>query len=181
MLTPCNFIRALFCSFAATYKSELEGLLNEIILLSEIAELAMEADRESSIEESTGKDDTVKRPTLSKIRWKSLRFDDKTKQMDDGTLKSEIDVEEATDEESDDGEVVDELSGLHSLPRRSRQLKRHVSVIKNQLDRWEEPIDKSNEVRSNQGLFLSCHRSTRVIHLCLISFCRQGLFPWMTF
>jgi hypothetical protein len=141
-------------------------LLNEIIILSDIAELAFEADMEYSSGASTDKYDTLNRPALSRIRWKSLRFNDKTRSIDDSISKSangNVDAaenESAGDNEDDD----DEISGIRSLPGRSSQMKRQVSDMKNQLDRWEEPIDKSFEVSSSKVSFWRDWKNHFVLH-----------------
>jgi hypothetical protein len=132
----------------ATYKADLEGLLNEIIILSDIAELAVEADREFLSEASAEKEEPLSRPSLSRIRWKSLRFNGRGRPLDDsgnGTTDAEDNGSAGGDEGNTNG-----ISATHSLPGQSGQLKRQVSDIKNQLDRWEEPIDKSFEVSSSR-------------------------------
>lgn len=112
-------------------------MLNEIIILSDIAELAVEAEMGYSSGASTDKVDPLKRPALSKIRWKSLRFSDADTSDDESAGENE---------DGDDG-----IPGTHSHLSGSFLLKRQVSGIRNQLDRWEEPIDKSYEVSPGEG------------------------------
>jgi hypothetical protein len=131
--------------------------LNEIILLSDIGELAMEANTEFSTEASTATDDgSFKRPTINTIRWKSVKFDDERRPIDTDSPKSENHV--ATVDKVSGDDDAEGITGLRSLLRRSEQSKRHVAVVKNQLDRWEEPIDKSHEVSLCMGLFQYCDK-----------------------
>lgn len=123
-----------------TYKPKLEEILNDIIIISEIAELAAEADLLAVEEEGLSTERMIaanlkKRGQLSKARWSSVRF------------KKDKALDVSSDVESDDGTsepITPNLSGRHLQASESSK-KIH---IKNLLDRWEDPLsNKQSKVR----------------------------------
>jgi hypothetical protein len=144
----------------------LEEILNNIIIISEVAELAAEADNLTDEEESVDTEQMIsaslkKRGKLSQARWSSVRF--KNDGQKDG--RSRLDSEDTTgahafsehsrslseqsserehsSEQANDGGVAARRALLKSssLSHSTKQLR-----IKNLLDRWEDPLNKQDKV-----------------------------------
>eukprot|EP00980_Cylindrotheca_fusiformis_P002337 scaffold543_cov119-Cylindrotheca_fusiformis.AAC.4 len=135
------------------YKPKLEKILNDIIVVTEIAELGAEADSLPE-EESTHVDTTklvqeniIRRGQLSEVRWSSLKFNDSTRD----------DLNDSTDDESSaaasapaGAAAVTEAKNKKPGDAPSRGLMARTSginssgtfKIRNLLDRWEEPVNK---------------------------------------
>lgn len=124
------------------YKPKLEEILNDIIVVTEIAELGAEAD---TLPEDEGNqldtkqlvhDNIIKRGQLSEVRWSSLKFNDKTREdLADTDDEASLGVPKKTDS----GEQHP-MRGL--MARTSPMNTSSTFKIKNLLDQWEEPVNK---------------------------------------
>jgi hypothetical protein len=130
------------------YKPQLEEILNDIIVITEIAELGAMAgdvpeegtqvDTNQLVEESL-----KKRGQLTNVRWSSLRFDDKNRKESIGR-----DTDDESDDEADDEDTkknAEEEPPVRTLLARTSPMDSSSSglvKIKNLLDRWEEPVNK---------------------------------------
>jgi hypothetical protein len=130
------------------YKPQLEEILNDIIVITEIAELGAEAGDLSEEENQVDTEQVVqeslkKRATLTKGRWSSLRFNDKS-----GKESSGKDMDDESDDEFDDDDAkknAEEKPPMRTLLARTSAMSsssRGLIKIKNLLDRWEEPVNK---------------------------------------
>jgi hypothetical protein len=136
---------------SGTYKAALEDLLNKIILLSDIAKLAVEAERTTASQKASYDSESIKQDQSeqkNKIRWESLRFNiEKPKQTnnlaDANETKQKYD-DERTGVMDDDVHKAFTTESTDMHP--SGALTRQRSTLWEKLDRWEEPDDKSNEV-----------------------------------
>jgi hypothetical protein len=122
--------------FSEDYKPKLELILNDIILISEVADLAEEADLlPEDIEQETKKEMAQenrlkRRSNLNQVRWSSVRFQGKGSSLEDEGMFGD--------------RPRDRFAGLDKDS--SGRLR-----IKNLLDRWDEPINKSDRVSISFG------------------------------
>lgn len=137
------------------YKPKLEEILNDIIVITEIAELGAEAD---NLPDATGtqmnakelvEDNLKKRGRFAEVRWSSVKFQNRSRADSDG---SSIFVEKGDNINSGDISPWPELprkvapgtpprsfiARNGATPSKSSGLIR----IKNLLDRWDEPVNK---------------------------------------
>jgi hypothetical protein len=147
--------------FAEDYKPKLELILNDIILISEVAELAEEAenlpeDIEQETKKEMAKENTLKKRSLNQVRWSSVKFHGKgsTRLGDEGD-------EPASPPSSRNGPPSQGAAQRGLFGDRSRDrfsgLARDSSgrlQIKNLLDRWDEPTNKSDRVSCISFLLL---------------------------
>jgi hypothetical protein len=143
--------------FSEDYKPKLELILNDIILISEVADLAEEADLlPEDIEQETKKEMAQenrlkRRSNLNQVRWSSVRFQGKGSSL--GDLGDEGD-EPASPPSPSNGPQSQGAPERPMFGDRSRDrfsgLDKDSSgrlLIKNLLDRWDEPTNKSDRVR----------------------------------
>ena len=169
---------ALFFSgrMVDTYKPRLEKILNDVITISEVAELSIESEDianmigiEHSNETDFGRPDEAmeseveaeaearRRGRLSVIRWSDIKFEaDDGSNIEDSVpnfqspLPENIDEDEGSNvEESEDsqGEGFFEKEKLYTNSGSTR------IAIKDLLDRWQEPVMKHVKVRANAMRF----------------------------
>ena len=167
-MLPCH-------SHTDAYKNKLEDILNDVILISEIADLSVESAhianeigiKEADIKASPTNETTpvteAKVQRLNRPRWSIVRFDG------DSSIKSKSSsgvIEDGEDEgeEPHDFYFADEDSdcavkgGFYESSCRL--------PIKDLLDKWEEPVSKRDQV-SFQGRFVDCNGSiVRKWHVC---------------
>jgi hypothetical protein len=129
------------------YKPRLEEILNDIILISEVAELSIESENIASVigvEKRPRKEPPKEiqaaknlQQRTSKIQWSQVKFDE-------GSTISRTNSESAFDDESTaseagtDGDVSEKFRYYDSSSSRI--------PIKDLLDKWEEPISKRDKV-----------------------------------
>jgi hypothetical protein len=142
---------------AEEYKPKLEKILNSIIIISEVAELAEEADHlpdevhgATKIKATKTVERNVKRKSaLTEARWQSVRFNEDNPSSSDMPGDSRLipDRLESLEDIKDDT-TAQRAHG--SLPAPIvRMLSRDASGslrIKNLLDQWEEPVNKADRV-----------------------------------
>jgi hypothetical protein len=129
----------------------LEEILSNIIIISEVAELAAEADNLTDEEDSVNTEQMIaanlkKRGKLSQVRWSSVRF------KEDG--RSRLDSEETTGAHGSSEHSSEQANDDGVAGRRGQNLHRSSSSsdstgqlrIKNLLDRWEDPLNKQDKV-----------------------------------
>ena len=144
------------------YKPKLEEILNDIIIITEIAELAAEAE---SLPEDTENQYTAKqlveanlkrRGQLSEVRWSSVKFQkdrNRTSSVDSNGSSSVVGSTEKLDTSLFDSPVPKEseagfLKARPMMERTSMSTRSSGLIrIKNLLDRWEEPVNKLDKVR----------------------------------
>lgn len=149
------------------YKPKLEEILNDIIVLTELAELGAEADNLPDTEDSEQLDtkqliemNLKKRPQLSEARWSSVRFKHTANRSDSDM--SSIVLDNRTDDDGGGGiggvedspmpERSDTKDGDYNGKKGARWMRQSTTPsglfrIKNLLDRWEEPVNKLDKVR----------------------------------
>jgi hypothetical protein len=138
----------------------LEGLLKQIIAISDVAELAILAEQRTVQQESPDAEESSKHQSrqskIHKVRWESVRFDIETEndavsqgdQDDFASFESgDISKNEIIDDKNDDTKQSDAES-----QRRMKPPKRSASIIKEKLDKWQIPPDKMDEVCFVLGL-----------------------------
>jgi hypothetical protein len=145
------------------YKPKLEEILNDIIVITEVAELAAEADNleddeNSSVNKSQIVDANLKkRGALTQVRWSSVRFKKKSTRSsmdsedEDASLNGSI-TREDSEEKRQQSVPSDKIPyEKRRNPTNSREISRAASSgrlrIKNLLDRWDEPVNKLDKVR----------------------------------
>jgi hypothetical protein len=147
-----------------TYKPKLEEILNDIIIISEIAELGAEADNLPDAGSPENAKNLVeanlkKRGEMSQARWSSVRFKKETRvrldsdsssihgkldSFDSSSMQGRNESGEQTSDTGTDGNKRKQLGRAGGLSRldSSGRLR-----IKNLLDRWEEPVNKQDKVQ----------------------------------
>lgn len=141
------------------YKQRLEELLSQIILITELAELAAEADILSETKEGEASGpgsvtDPLKRPAATgSAQWSSLRFqDDKkppTRSSSTASLAEENSIKEAMLDQVSLSPGEKPRQTLRAAPTAMKQEELNTSGLfrlKNLLDRWEEPVNKLDKV-----------------------------------
>lgn len=145
---------------ADVYKPKLEEILNDIIVITEIAELGAEADNlpDDAGTQMNAKqlvdDNLKKRGRLTEVRWSSVKFHSRARADSDASS-----VLERTDTSSvgDASPVPGIARKMDDTPTRSFMARTsnmsfrssgHIR-IKNLLDRWDEPVNKLDKVRTN--------------------------------
>jgi hypothetical protein len=152
---PCHLDRI------DSYKNRLEDILNDIILISEIAELSLEAETIANVIGIKNEGNSPERPNeinatadantprMSRMRQSSVTFDEdsssKSKSMsgmkdddaDEGSVPSQLDSDDADGDSTAKGTFYESSSRL---------------PIKDLLDRWEEPLSKRDQVCSASSL-----------------------------
>eukprot|EP00980_Cylindrotheca_fusiformis_P002338 scaffold543_cov119-Cylindrotheca_fusiformis.AAC.5 len=138
------------------YKPQLEEILNDIIVITEIAELGAEAsvlpdegplpDTKQLLEESV-----KKRGQLTQVRWSSLRFNKEDKKdAADATSESDDEMSAASNARKKSGEDPPPRSLLSRTARMNTSSSGSGLVkIKNLLDRWEEPVNKLDKASAS--------------------------------
>lgn len=136
------------------YKPKLEEILNDIIVITEIAELGAEAsvlpgDKAQPDTKQLVEENLKKRGQLTKVRWSSLRFNEKSK-------KDAADVASDTDDDSSAAasamKTAEENPPVRTLLARTSPMNSSSSGlirIKNLLDRWEEPVNKLDKASAS--------------------------------
>jgi hypothetical protein len=139
------------------YKPKLEEILNDIIVITEIAELGAEAD---NLPDATGtmnakelvEDNLKKRGRLAEVRWSSVKFHNRSRADSDA---SSIVVEKGDNTSFGDASPIPELPRrVAGTPPRSFMARNAAAPskssglirIKNLLDRWDEPVNKLDKV-----------------------------------
>ena len=138
--------------FAEDYKPKLELILNDIILISEVAELAEEAenlpeDIEQEAKKEMAQENRLKKRSLNQVRWSSVKFQGKGSRLGDEGDEPPSPPSPSTGPPSQ-GAARRAMFGDRSRDRFSG-LERDSSGrlrIKNLLDRWDEPTNKSDRV-----------------------------------
>ena len=143
---------------SASYR-RLEEILHEIILISEIAELAMESDNIAKAIgiESRKETDTVRIMTdkamgkarMRNVRWSDVRFSDPNASQ----LGSDADLTTMDSTKMDGGDPldsdtfeVDNIDDEKSVEGHGFYDSSSYLPIKDLLDRWEEPDDNRDKV-----------------------------------
>jgi hypothetical protein len=140
------------------YKKQLEDILNEIILISEIAELSIESEtiatlmglqREnfdvappSEINPAT----QAKTSSMPKVQWSHLKFDGDTSTKSSWGMVDDDDDGEPSQINFNNAEgtrIAKEGCTYESSSR---------LPIKDLLDKWEEPLSKHDQVNSTKTL-----------------------------
>jgi hypothetical protein len=189
-----------------TYKPRLEEILNDVITISEVAELSIESEGIANmigIEQSNGTDlsrpdeamkseveveaeaEARRRGRLSVIRWSDIKFE-----ADDGTsvedsvpnfqspLPENIDDDEGSNvEELEDsqGDGFFEKEKLYTSSGSTR------NVIKDLLDKWDEPVMKHEKVRADAMRFFIKQSFINLTMLCIcLSFCSRWTYQLLT-
>ena len=144
------------------YKPKLELILEDIIIIAEVAELAADAvdvneeeDNLSASPKSTfpQKRSKQRRTEFGEARWASVKF----KKGDVSRLDTERSQVEGDTEgdksDSEDEKDIPEPTPLNRLPYEKRVLDKHRrnsmsgrQKIKNLLGRWEDPVNKMDKV-----------------------------------
>jgi hypothetical protein len=150
----------IYCWLTVDFKPRLEKLLADMVLVSEIADLAVEAAKLNEEEEmhpekksSTAKELAANMPRTmpTKGLWSSVKFDKNT--ASDGS--------EGEDEEEEEANQVPEEPPKKGFEKSSQKSDRpHLSrspsgsiLFKSRLDKWDEPqskLDKVNFCYSSQ-------------------------------
>jgi hypothetical protein len=138
--------------FAEDYKPKLELILNDIILISEVAELAEEAenlpeDIEQEAKKEMAQENRLKKRSLNQVRWSSVKFQGKGSRLGDEGDEPPSPPSPSSAPPSK-GASPRAMFGDRSRDRFSG-LDRDSSGrlrIKNLLDRWDEPTNKSDRV-----------------------------------
>ena len=137
----------------------MEKILNNMILISEVAELSAAAADE--LPESTGAA-TARRRRGEHVRWSSLRFDDKKTDdlIDDG---DDDDEENDSDLGNSEAESKEDEPKQGNLEKRGGYNKSFSGLspdtsfrnfrIKNLLGRWDDPLNKMDKVMQH----FPCH------------------------
>ena len=139
------------------YKPKLEEILNDIIVITEIAELGAEAD---NLPDETGtqmnakelvEENLKKRGRLTEVRWSSVKFQNHSRTDSDA---SSIVVDKADTSAGDISPLPELPRKVAGTPPRSFMTRNGTTSsrssglirIKNLLDRWEEPVNKLDKV-----------------------------------
>lgn len=139
--------------FEEDYKPKLELILNDIILISEVAELAEEAENlpedieQEAKKEMAQENRLKKRPALNQVRWSSVKFQGKGSNLGD-EADDPASPSPPSNDPSSQGAPERAMFGDRSRACFS-DLGRDSSGrlrIKNLLDRWDEPTNKSDRV-----------------------------------
>lgn len=137
----------------------MEDILNEIILISEIAELSVESETIANVMGLKREDFDVEPPReiktarearasrMPKVRWSSLKFDG-----DVGSWGM-VDDEDNDDDDDVDGEPDDAEDGRIAKEGRTYESSSRLP-IKDLLDKWEEPLSKRDQVNSANFFFV---------------------------
>lgn len=137
---------------ADAYKKRLEDILNDIILISEIAELSAESESIATMIGIKKEDINIEPPIevkaatnqrMGRVRWSIVKFDgdcsnksrSSSGMIDDGEDDGSDNEELESDDEDGGSEVK---GGLYESSRRP--------YIKELLDKWEEPLSKRDQV-----------------------------------
>lgn len=149
------------------YKPKLEEILNDIIVISEVAELAAEADLLS--------DENERKPTSGTrgknlVRWGSVRFNQENPQRNRSETADSEDLQvkdQDDDDQSDEdaGDVMDEIcTASENEEEEEEETDRGADLnatrpdtpivessrkhfkIKNLLGRWDDPLNKMDKV-----------------------------------
>ncbi|KAG7359816.1 mechanosensitive ion channel [Nitzschia inconspicua] len=132
------------------YKPRLEEILNDIILISEVADLSIESDNIASVIGVEKKErkyeppteiDTPEIPTVKRggrIRWSSVKFEDASilRSGSQSLLQGDEDNTDTESKMTDDGDSS-EISFYDSNSSRI--------PLKELLDRWQEPVSKKDK------------------------------------
>lgn len=135
----------------ATYQPTFEKLLNEVILLAEIADLAQSAEAVSA--DDTAVSVAPKDRKSANIKWQSMRFDSNAEAESSKSLAKADQVEEKEQEDPSD-EIFSPLSSETISGPSRLQNKRQSSMLLSKLDQWDDSQinDKlANEVSSILG------------------------------
>jgi hypothetical protein len=142
----------------------LEEVLNDIIIISEVAELGAEADNLPDDENSVNTKNLVdanlkKRGQLSQVRWSSVRFNKETLvrfDSDSSSVRGRLDSDSLpmpgkgeSDEQTSETAAIGNKRKTHDRTGSLSRLDRDSSGqlrIRNLLDRWEEPVNKQDKV-----------------------------------
>ena len=151
-MQPLTFYALLYAP--AEFKPRMEKLLRDVILLSDVASIAMEADNlsqhpagtPSKEEVSPDKQDSDMGPSrrrgLGEVSWTSVRFGEKE-------MENSAELEKPTPQASSSSPSPnDDPRGLQHTMSGNIQ-------IKSLLDRWEEPLTKNDKVSRLQPI-VSC-------------------------
>jgi hypothetical protein len=145
------------------YKQRLEDILNDIIMISEIAELSVEAESIVNVLGikpigSFGEDapstemetHTPVKPRSATVQWSEVTFkqDDNTSLLgsdidltERGTEKVDVEEEmysEVMNDGGEDEEEADERTGFYDSSS-------HLPIM-DLLDKWDDPVSKKNKV-----------------------------------
>lgn len=145
--------------FVADFKPRLEKLLADIVLVSEIANLAVEADAVAkTIAESPSADNifTEEDASSKKEEAKALLAsvapkENKTTRKNIGFADVKFDESilslEHVDQLEEDQDHAGQTFSNNGVDRRLHVSPSGSLLIKNQLERWEEPISKHDKVK----------------------------------
>ena len=129
------------------YKPRLEEILNDIILISEVAELSVESENIASVigvqkrprkeppKEIQATKDFQQR--TSRVQWSQVKFDEGST-ISRTNSESALDDESTASEAGSDGDASEKYRYFDSSSSRI--------PIKDLLDKWEEPISKRDKV-----------------------------------
>jgi hypothetical protein len=198
---------ALFFSgrMVDTYKPRLEEILNDVITISEVAELSIESEDianmigieqsntdnfgppvEVMVSEVEAEAEARRRGRLSVIRWSDIKFE-----AEDGSsigdsvpnfqspLPENIDGDGASNSEEleldSQGEEFFEKEKLYSSSDSTR------IAIKDLLDKWDEPVMKHEKVRANAMRFFIKQSFINLTISCIcVSFCSHWTYQLLT-
>lgn len=152
--------------YSDVYKPKLEEILNDIIVMTEIAELGAEADNlpDDTENQFNAKQlveaNLKRRGQLSEVRWSSVKFQkgarNRTSSTDSNASPSPVQPDSNADTSLQDSPVPEKESKDFNNPRSFVARTSYTSNssglvrIKNLLDRWEEPVNKLDKVRLAQ-------------------------------
>jgi hypothetical protein len=154
----------------------LEGLLKQIIAISDVAELAILAEERTAQQESPDAEESSKRQSrqskLRKARWESVRFGIETENdaVSQGGEDDSASFETGKISKDNKNKIIDDKNDDIKKPdaksqRRMELPKRSASIIKEKLDKWQMPPDKMDEVCSVLGLDYSYTISDQILNL----------------
>lgn len=158
------------------YKPKLEEILNDIIVITEIAELGAEADNLPDDTEALNTKELVelnlnKRASLGGVHWSSVKFKS-NRQRTDSDASSVVDASTNVDSPAAEKTPKAPENLRARMSRMSTRSSSSLLRIKNLLDRWEEPVNKLDQVRGGKLiLFLLLVCRYAAISRTYFSFC----------
>ena len=178
MLHPCK------CFHTVNYKPRLEIILADIVLITEVAELASEAETIAAMtvegHRSINEALTEKKRTgmLSNSKWSSLMHFGSTSTGEDivgQSGSSDLLMEQSDDDKDDDNDCSGESEEENNSESSSNSAMQHKSVssvsstrIKDLLDRWEEPRAKHDKVTALWHRFVFIRFNSLFGLICIV-------------
>jgi hypothetical protein len=187
-----------------TYKPRLEEILNDVITISEVAELSIESEDIADmigIEQSNGTDfgrpdvameseveaeaEARRRGRLSVIRWSDIKFEaDDGSSIEDSVPNFQSPIPDNIGD--DEGSIAEELELDSQGEGFFEKEKLYTSgstriAIKDLLDKWDEPVMKHEKVRADAMRFFIKRSFINLTLSCIcVSFCSRWTYQLLT-